>query len=293
MIPPVSVCHQLSWMGRPNASMPHRTASGLRGSPTLAMNRRSGHGCSRARSVPARIIIRIAVGAVYQTDTRSCWSSWYQRVASKSDSSTTLVTPSASGARIPYDIPVTQPGSAVHQNTSSGWRSRAHRAVTRCEAIAPCTWIAPFGVPVVPLVKCSSAMSSGRVSAIGKLGEALASNERRWSTSAPLSVARSSSTRMTWRRPGRSPRICATLRRYSVLVVTSTRASPSSRRWQIGSGPNAENSVQATLPCFSVPSTAVYSSGTRPVSMKTRSPRSTPSISSTFANRDVELRRAP
>ena len=39
MIPPVSVCHQLSWIGRPSASTPHSTASGLRGSPTLATNR--------------------------------------------------------------------------------------------------------------------------------------------------------------------------------------------------------------------------------------------------------------
>ncbi len=52
MIPPVSVCHQLSWIGRPKASTPQRTASGFSGSPTLAMNRRSGHGCSCAQLVP-------------------------------------------------------------------------------------------------------------------------------------------------------------------------------------------------------------------------------------------------
>ena len=28
---------------------------------------------------------------------------------------------------IPYEVPVTQPGSAVHQKTSSGWRSSAER----------------------------------------------------------------------------------------------------------------------------------------------------------------------
>ena len=39
MIPPVSVCHQLSWMGRPSAPTLHSTASGLSGSPTLAMKR--------------------------------------------------------------------------------------------------------------------------------------------------------------------------------------------------------------------------------------------------------------
>ena len=35
----VSVCHQLSWNGLPNAFWPHTTASGLSGSPTLARKR--------------------------------------------------------------------------------------------------------------------------------------------------------------------------------------------------------------------------------------------------------------
>ena len=39
MMPPVSVCHQLSWNGRPKASTPHTTPSGFNGSPTLAMKR--------------------------------------------------------------------------------------------------------------------------------------------------------------------------------------------------------------------------------------------------------------
>ena len=41
-MPPVSVCHQLSWNGLPKASTPQTTASGLSGSPTLAMKRSSG-----------------------------------------------------------------------------------------------------------------------------------------------------------------------------------------------------------------------------------------------------------
>ena len=53
MIPPVSVCHQLSWIGSPSASWPHSTASGFSGSPTLAMKRSA----ERSRS-------RAAVGAV-------------------------------------------------------------------------------------------------------------------------------------------------------------------------------------------------------------------------------------
>ena len=64
--------------------------------------------------------MRIAVGAVYQTLTRSARRMPYQRSASKSASSTMLVRPCVSGAMMPYDVPVTQPGSAVHQKTSSG-----------------------------------------------------------------------------------------------------------------------------------------------------------------------------
>ena len=67
----------------------------------------------------------MAVGAVYQTVTRWSCEVRYQRSASKSPSSTMLVTPWVSGEMMPYDVPVTQPGSAVHQNTSSGCRSSA------------------------------------------------------------------------------------------------------------------------------------------------------------------------
>ena len=70
MIPPVSVCHQLSWIGIPNASSPQTTTSGLSGSPTLAMNRSALRSYSWATSAPTRISIRSAVGAVYHTVTR-------------------------------------------------------------------------------------------------------------------------------------------------------------------------------------------------------------------------------
>jgi len=101
MMPPVSVCHQLSWMGRWNASTPHVTACGLSGSPTLAMKRRSGNSRRRAASVPPFIIIRTAVGAVYHTLTRSASRIEYQRSASKSASSMMLVTPIVSGEMMP------------------------------------------------------------------------------------------------------------------------------------------------------------------------------------------------
>jgi hypothetical protein len=88
-------------MGRPKASWPHTTASGLSGSPTLAMNRSAGEAYLRAMSVPTFIIIRTAVGAVYHTVTFCSRRNPYQRSASKSPSSTMLVTPCVSGATIP------------------------------------------------------------------------------------------------------------------------------------------------------------------------------------------------
>ena len=146
MMAPVSVCHQLSWIGRPNASIPQRTASGLSGSPTLAMKRSAGSGWStgRRRRPPASSCVPRSAPCTTRSPPRRARTS-YQRSASKSPSSTTLVTPSASGAMIPYDVPVTQPGSAVHQNTSSSWRSSANRAVASWATTAWWTWMAAFG----------------------------------------------------------------------------------------------------------------------------------------------------
>ena len=101
MMPPVSVCHQLSWIGRPSVSTPHHTASGLSGSPTLAIKRRSGKRLPSKRPGPAFISMRIAVGAVYQTLTRSSAKMANQRAVSKSAASTMLVAPMTSGARMP------------------------------------------------------------------------------------------------------------------------------------------------------------------------------------------------
>jgi len=44
---------------------------------------------------------------------------------------------------------------------------------------ASCTCAAPFGVPVVPLVKCSSAISSGLVRAVSNAPSAAASSSQR------------------------------------------------------------------------------------------------------------------
>jgi hypothetical protein len=69
----------------------------------------------RTRSRPSFISSRIAVGAEYQTVTRCFSMNWYQRSALKPASSTTCVTPFAQGPMMPYEVPVTQPGSALHQ----------------------------------------------------------------------------------------------------------------------------------------------------------------------------------
>ena len=215
MIPPVSVCHQLSCTGSPSTSWPQTTASGFSGSPTLATKRKLDRSYSRASSGPAFISMRRAVGAVYQTVTRWSWRIWYQRSASNSASSTTHVTPWVSGVMMPYDVPVTQPGSAVHQYTSSGCRSSAVVPVAKWATTASWTCTAPFGVPVVPLVKCSSAMSSGSVGGISNSSDAPA---RR--SSKP--TAPGDGRRRRRRRPartcsscGRRSRMGATLRRYN------------------------------------------------------------------------------
>jgi hypothetical protein len=101
MMPPVSDCHQLSWNGRPKTFCPQTTHSAFRGSPTLARKRKAPKSRPAAASGPARISIRMAVGAVYQTCTRSASRMPYQRSSSNSASSTTAVARLASGATMP------------------------------------------------------------------------------------------------------------------------------------------------------------------------------------------------
>ena len=163
-MPPVSVCHQLSWIGRPSA--PLAPDHGLR------VERLADAGDEpqrrqvvrpRAARGPCRISIRIAVGAVYQTVT--CWSGRipYQRAASKSASSMTH-----------RDAVSQRRDDAVRRAGHPARVGRAPEDVVRlqvqrergrstwCATTASCTCIAPFGLPVVPLVKCSSAMSRDR-----------------------------------------------------------------------------------------------------------------------------------
>jgi hypothetical protein len=67
MIPPVSVCHQVSTMGqrmRPTCSWYHIQASGLMGSPTDPSSRSLVRSYRAGMSSPSFIRARMAVGAV-------------------------------------------------------------------------------------------------------------------------------------------------------------------------------------------------------------------------------------
>src|ERR1700734_2894558 len=67
MIPPVSVCHQVSTIGHrwpPIALRYHIHAAGLIGSPTEPSSRRLDRSCFFTQESPHFINVRIAVGAV-------------------------------------------------------------------------------------------------------------------------------------------------------------------------------------------------------------------------------------
>ena len=67
MIPPVSVCHQVSTIGQrlpPMCSWYQIQASGLIGSPTVPSSRRVDRSCRAGCSAPHFMKARIAVGAV-------------------------------------------------------------------------------------------------------------------------------------------------------------------------------------------------------------------------------------
>src|SRR3954454_8296393 len=69
MMPPVSVCHQVSTTGQrppPMCSQYHIHASGLMGSPTEPSRRSDDRSCAAGSSVPHFMKVRMAVGAVYR-----------------------------------------------------------------------------------------------------------------------------------------------------------------------------------------------------------------------------------
>ena len=98
------------------------------------------------------------------------------------------------------------------------------RHIVRQHALCTCT--APLGIPVVPLVKCNTAMSSGSVGGITNVLEAAASRVGSDQTPASRSVSTSASSTLQ-RQARRSP---ATFCLYSRSVVTRTVASPRLKR---------------------------------------------------------------
>src|SRR6478609_3922137 len=97
---------------------------------------------------------RIAVGAVYRMVT-PCFSHSSQKRSlsgqSGAPSYITHVAPLARGPYTRYEWPVTQPTSAVHQNTSSSRRSNTICVVAVTPVMyPPVVWTMPLGFPVVP-----------------------------------------------------------------------------------------------------------------------------------------------
>ena len=83
MIPPVSVCHQVSTIGHfspPITRWYHIHASGLIGSPTVPSTRSDDRSWAAASSVPHFMNVRMAVGAVYS------WVTPYRSMMSHSRS---------------------------------------------------------------------------------------------------------------------------------------------------------------------------------------------------------------
>ena len=129
MIAPVSVCHQLSWTGRPERlAAPQTHGLGVERLADAGDEPQRGQVVARrpARARPHQHPDRRR-RRVPDGDLAARPAAAYQRRASNSP----VVDQHrrrrwVSGAMMPYDVPVTQPGSAVHQKTSSGRRSSAN-----------------------------------------------------------------------------------------------------------------------------------------------------------------------
>src|SRR5689334_16110258 len=131
MMPPVSVCHQVSTTGvspRPMVCRYQIHASGLIGSPTDPSRRSEDRSCWAGNSSPHFIMVRISVGAVYRMVTLYFSTISQNRPrfgVSGVPSYMTWVAALDMGPYTMYEWPVTQPMSAVHQYTSvSGLRSK-------------------------------------------------------------------------------------------------------------------------------------------------------------------------
>src|SRR3954452_18606598 len=102
-------------MRKSNTFIPQRTTSGFSGSPTLNICLKLDKSNFFTISSPAPINIRKAVGALYHTVTPYSSIILYQVSGLKRPPTITFDVPVNHGPKMPYDVPVTQPGSAVHQ----------------------------------------------------------------------------------------------------------------------------------------------------------------------------------
>src|SRR4030042_21504 len=152
MIIPVSVIHQVSWMGVLKNLLAQNTTSGGRGPPTLRMWRRLLRSHCSAISFSCSIILIKTVGEEYQTVIRCDSMERHHPSSPNLPPRTKLSTPQSQGAKTPYTVPVIHPGSDVVHRRSSSRRSRTHRAVIRYPTISPWTWRTPLGSPVEPEV---------------------------------------------------------------------------------------------------------------------------------------------
>src|SRR5690606_41472403 len=112
---PVTVIRHVSWIPSSNTWTPQRTTSGVNGSPADRTWRSVERSYSFTNASPAPISIRKAVGALYQTVTPKSSMALYHPSGEKRPPKITVVVPVSQGAKTPYAVPVTQPGSAVHQ----------------------------------------------------------------------------------------------------------------------------------------------------------------------------------
>ena len=180
----------------------------------------------------------------------------YQRSASKSASSTTLVTPLVSGETMPYEVPVTQPGSAVHQKMSCGCRSSAS---------LPVDVVRDHGAVHVERTLglaggAAGEMQQRRVFGIGRSDRKFRARGRDQLPEVQRvrqrggRVAVGDDQHMLQMRQALAQ--AGDFLYVELAVVTSTEPSPIMSRVCIGSGPKAENSVHTTPRFLSVPSTA-------------------------------------
>ena len=206
--------------------------------------------------------MRIAVGAVYQTVTCCVAQDRYQRSASKS----LLVDDARDAVGERRDDAVGDAGHPARDRLCTrkcrpGCRSSAYRAVAWCATTASCTCTAPFGVPVVPLVKCSSARCLGRSVGADLDSASEAVSMRRGEATVPGRAHPRPACRRSaapCSRPGSAVahgrRSCAGT--GSRVVTRHVAVARCSSRCAIGSGPKAEKSGQNTRPRLSVPRTA-------------------------------------